>query len=564
MIRRVSLVSVPLALVVAASLAGCGGSKPAPATATGDPASGAALFREITDACKVTFRHHVTVGGKYALTELMGSGLAVFDADGDGRLDLYFADAGETKGRGAPDRLFLRLADGTYRDATEGAGLDTTGYGTGVAAGDVDNDGDVDLYVGNWGADALYLNDGTGRFTDVTSRSGIKGDSWTSSVAFVDFDLDGWLDLFVTHYLRYDPTKPCAQTSGRPDYCGPEAYDGIASTLYRNRGDGTFDDVTRAAGIDSVARHGLGVIVDDFNGDGWPDVYVANDGHANSLWINQKNGKFVDEALAMGVALNGSGVAQASMGVALGDVDFDGSLDLFVTNIVNESNILYLRAGKSHFRDATAAWGLAAPSRSHTGFGVAFFDADQDGDLDLAVLNGRVVRGEVLPGAAIDGHWNEYAERNQVFLNDGRGRFAEGGAGAFGQRVEVGRALAAADLDGDGDLDLVMTGVATAARVFENVRTSGHWLKVRARDERLKRDVFGARVVVQAGATRQQRVVGSATSYFTSCVTPVHFGLGEAKAVDRIEVVWPGGEVESFPGCAADAEIVITRGKGSR
>jgi hypothetical protein len=471
---------------------------------------------------------------------------------------------GATRGRAAPDRLFLRQEDGRYRDATEGAGLDQTGYGTGVAAGDVDNDGDVDLYVGNWGPDALYLNDGTGHFTDVTARAGIRGDAWTSSVAFVDYDLDGFLDIFVCHYVKFDPSTVCSQTSGKRDYCGPEAYEGESDTFYRNRGDGTFEDVSQRAGIRSVARNGLGVIVDDFDGDGWPDIYVANDGQANDLWINQKDGRFVDEALAMGVALNGAAVAQASMGVTLADVDGDGDRDLFITNIVNQSHILYRRIDRFGFQDATAACALSVPTRAHTAFGAVFFDADLDGDPDLAVANGRVARGPVLPGAGLGAHWNEYADRNQLVLNDGRGSFSEGSAGAFADHVEVGRALAAADLDGDGDLDLVMTGVGTPARIFENVQRGGHWLEVRVRDERLKRDAVGARVVVHAGGRTQQRLADPAVSYLTSCVTPVHFGLGTATSVDRIEVVWPGGQLEAFPGGPADREITLVRGSGTR
>lgn len=560
------LFTAPPVILVALSLFACAKpEQPRSARAAG-PLDHVAppIFREITEQVGLTFRHHVTVGGNYALTELMGSGCAIFDANGDGRLDLFFLDAGEQKERGAPDRLFLRTDDGRYRETTEIAGLDSRGFGTGVAAGDLDNDGDIDLYVGNWGGDALYLNDGSGRFTDVTTRAGIRNNRWTTSIALVDYDLDGFLDVYVTTYVRFEPTKECSVPNGRRDYCTPAAYDGDQDVLYHNRGDGTFEDVSSRSGIDTIARNGLGVIVEDFNADGWPDIYVANDGQVNDLWINQRGERFVDEALPMGIAVSGAGVPQASMGVTTGDVEGDGDLDLFITNIVNESNILYTRADPFGFRDSTMTSGLGVLSRAHTGFGAVLFDADHDADLDLAVANGRVSRGPVVPGAAIDSHWNDYADRNHFFVNDGSGTFAPGGAGAFGERVEVGRALGAADLDQDGDLDLVLTGVGTPARIFENTRESGHWLKVRARDGRLNRDALGARVIVLAGGRRQQRTVGSAVSYLTSCVAPVHFGLGTANDIDGIEVVWPGGEIEAFPGTPVDRLITVTRGGGQK
>jgi hypothetical protein len=565
--QRTAFLPVVAGLVVAITLAGCSRAGGASATGARDarPASkSAALYREVTAEVGLAFRHHVTVGGSYALPEIMGSGVAVFDADGDGRLDLYFLDAGEKKGQGAPDRLFLRTPEGKYRDATDGAGLDQNGYGTGVAAGDLDNDGDVDLYVGNYGPDELFLNDGAGRFTDATARAGIAGDRWTSSVGIADWDLDGFLDLWVVTYVKFDPAVQCTRLDGRRDYCPPKAYEGDVDVLYKNRGDAMFQDVTAAAGPAGVARNGLGVITDDFNGDGWPDVYVANDGQANDLWINQKNGKFADEALAWGVAVSGAGLSQASMGVALGDVDQDADLDLFVTNLVNETNTLYLRVDELGFGDGTARSRIAELSRPYTGFGAVFLDADRDGDLDLAVVNGRVERAPLFPGAAIDAHWNEYAERNQLLLNDGGGVFDEGGGGAFAGHAEIGRGLAAADLDGDGDLDLVVTNVSGPARIFDNVATSGHWLSVRTRDEQLKREVVGARIVVRAGGKAHRRVVGPASSYLTSCVTPAHFGLGDATQVDSIEVTWPGGAVEKFAGTPADREITVVRGKGQR
>jgi hypothetical protein len=409
------------------------------------------------------------------------------------------------------------------------------------------------------------MNDGTGRFTDVTARAGIKDDLWSASVAFLDYDLDGFLDIYVAHYVKFDPTKHCSAFRGRREYCGPEAFDGLPDMLYRNRGDGTFEDVSAKSGIDSVARNSLGVIVEDFNGDAWPDVYVANDGQANELWINQKNGRFVNEALGMGVAVNGSGAAQASMGVTMGDIEGDGDLDLFITNITNETHILYVRTDAFGFHDGTSGSALAPKTRPHTAWGTAFFDADHDGDVDLAIANGRVERVlPPLPGANVDPHWNEYADKNQFFLNDGHGVFVEGGAGDFGGPIEVFRALAAVDIDEDGDLDLITTGLSTPARIFQNQRTGGHWLKVRARDERLKRDVFNARIVVHAQGTTQQRTVQSAGSYITSCATPVHFGLGSAGSFDGIEVVWPGGEVEKFPGGPADRVLTLVRGAGTR
>jgi hypothetical protein len=493
------------------------------------------------------------------MPEILGGGVAVFDANGDGLLDLCFVDTGETRGKGAPDRLYLRTPDGKYRDATEGAGLDRDGYGVGVAAGDLDNDGDVDLYVTNWGPDALYLNDGKGRFTDVTKQAGIADDDWSSSVAFVDYDLDGFLDVYVANYLRFDRTKTC-WVRGRRDYCGPLVFEGLVNRLYRNRGDGTFEDTSRRSGIAAVARNSLGVIVEDFNDDGWPDIYVANDGQANELWINLKDGRFADHALAMGVAVNGHGAAQASMGLAMADIEGDGDLDLVTTNIVNESHTLFVRSDRYGFRDGTVRSGLAAATRDHTAWGTIFFDADHDGDCDLAIVNGRVAaRFPPLSEAEVSEHWNPYADRNQFFLNDGLGRFEERGAGDFERHVEVHRALAAADLDADGDLDLVTTAIGTPARVFDNVGASGSWLKVRVVDPRLRRDVFNARVRVRSGGCTQQRTVQSAVSYATSCLAPLHFGLGAATVVDAIEVGWPGGEVETFPGGPVNREITISR-----
>ena len=530
------------------------------------PKADGPLFREITEVSGVAFVHTVVPGGRFSLPEIMGSGLAVFDADGDGRLDLYFVDAGTTRGHGAPNRLYRQGEDGRFGEV-EHSGAEDAGYGMGVAVGDVDGDGDPDLYVGNWGPDALYLNRGGGMFEEATARSGIAGDAWTSSVAMLDYDLDGWLDLWVVHYVDVDPGKQCLGAQGRDDYCSPNVFDGVADTLYRNRGDGTFEDVSLRAGIAGAPANGLGVIVDDFDGDGWPDVYVANDGEANQLWLNQRDGTFVDEGLLAGAAVNSEGAAEASMGVVAGDVDGDGMTDLFMTHLANETNTLYLGRPGGTFRDGTHESGLTAASVPYTGFGTVLCDLDHDGDEDLVVVNGRVTHADAPhPRARLEAHWSFFAEPNQCFLNRGDGRFEDASArcGALAETVEISRGLAAADLDADGDLDLVVTNTRGPARLYENVAGSGGgaWLAVRAVEGQPPRDAVGARLAVRAGERTFRRTVRSSSSYMTSSLAPAHVGLGAVERYDGIEVTWPGGEREAFPGGEARGRVTLVRGAG--
>ena len=522
------------------------------------------LFENITAQSGVRFTHSVELTGQFRLPEIMGAGCAVFDANGDDRLDLYFTNAGRCDGKGAANQLYLQNSDATFRDATDASGLGDTGFGMGVAVGDIDNDGDLDVYVGNFGADALYRNDGKGRFTNVTQAAGIAAAPWTSSVGFFDYDADGWLDIFVVHYVADDLSRYCTNRQSRRDFCGPTIFEGIPDRIYRNRGNGTFEDRSTASGIASVASNGLGVLFEDFNDDGWQDVFIANDGEANHLWVNQQDGTFQETALSLGVAVNAHGTAEASMGVAAGDVDADGDLDLFMTHLLTESNTLYLGTGMA-FEDGSSRSGLANPSLVFTGFGTTFLDIELDGDLDLLIANGRVQQGSPDPGTTLQSPWDQYAETNQIFLGSGRGDFVDAttAESEFCRSAEVSRGLAVGDLDADGDLDVVIANCAGPAQIYRNIaERQGHWLTIRVIDPKLRRDVYGAVVRVHIGDKIHRRTVGPSNSYLSSSSPSLHFGLGSATTVTRIEVRWPGGAKESFAGGPVDRPLTLKRGAG--
>jgi hypothetical protein len=524
---------------------------------------------EIGAEAGLDFVHESGARGAHHMPEIMGGGVALFDAEGDGDFDVFCVNGNTTLPSQDPDpavssAFFRQEAPASFREATREAGLVTRHYGIGAAVGDVDNDGDEDLYVTHYGPNALFRNAGAGRFEENGARSGVAAGGWSSGAAFFDLDRDGFLDLYVVRYVEYR-SKTCYDHAGRPDYCGPKAFPPVHDLLFRNT-NGVFRDASRAAGVAEHAAAGLGVVCADFDEDGWQDVYVANDAYANLLWVNRRDGTLRDEALQRGVALNLNGQPQAGMGVVSDDFDGDQRLDLFVTHLRAETNALYLSRGAGGFRDGTGASGLGPASMPFTGFGVAALDLDRDADVDLVVANGAVFHRPRVAGVTVPAPWDEYAEPGLLHLNRGDGRFGDDGAlaGELASRPSVARGLAAGDLDGDGDPDLVVGSVAARVRLFRNDAPSAgrHWLALRCVHPGWRRDALGARVEIQAGGKRQVRVLSSSWSYASSSPPVAWFGLGECDAVEHVEVTWPDGTRERFLWPEVDRLHVLTHGTG--
>jgi hypothetical protein len=548
----------------------------------------AVRFERVNIAAGLDFTHTNGASAEKYLVETMGSGGAFLDFDNDGWLDVFLVDGGSfadarTDAR-AGHRLFRNRGNGTFDDVTAESGLRRSAYGMGACAGDVDNDGRTDLYITSAGAAALYRNTAAG-FVDVTAAAGAGSASWGTSCGFLDADRDGHLDLFVTNYLDAGRANNrfCGDSNKRLRvYCHPLVYQPQASTLYRGDGKGRFTDVSTRSGIAKFRGNGLGVAIADYDDDGWPDVFVANDAVPNFLFHNESASLkpraeadrilFSEVALASGVAVARDGKPRAGMGTDFGDYDGDGRLDLVVTNHEFETHSLFHNEGQGLFADATVEAGLSAATRPFVGFGAVFFDYDNDTRLDLAIVNGHVVDNTALvrPGSS-------HAQRRLLFNNrplgvaqgapsrvEGRGgRFVETGSQSGFDVASVGRTVIAGDIDNDGDLDLLVTNNGGAADLLRNDGGSRqNALVLKLIGSTANRDGLGARVRAVVGSAPQVREVKSGTSYLGQSDLRLHFGLGSATRVDRLEIRWPGGRTEPLSAIAANQIVTIREGEG--
>lgn len=543
----------------------------------------APIFTEVAEQVRLRFQHYNGMTGKFYLPEITGSGAALFDFDNDGDLDVFLVQGnvlepgtkpGETlfpwRGSEPPrGRLFRNdLTAGkdgrlTFTDVTQQSGIVANGYGMGAAVGDVNNDGLADLYLSNLGSNQLYLNKGGGKFVDFTKESGADDPRWTTSASFLDYDRDGWLDLMLVNYAEFSTNNSpnCYAATTARDYCTPRVFRSPGNRLLRNKGQGVFEDVTVSAGLDKEFGHGLGVVTTDFNGDDWTDIYVANDGDHNQLWTNQKNGKFVNDALLAGAAVNRNGQAEAGMGVDSADFDGNGTDDIFITHLMDETNTLYVNLGEALFEDRTRESGLGMPGRRFTGFGTFFFDYDNDGWLDLFAANGAV---QLLPDLVRKKDPFALGQPDQLFRNTGKGGFVEvvDEVGPEFQLLEVGRGAAFGDVDNDGDTDVLVSNNNGPVRLYLNqVGNRNHWLGLRLIDKS-GRDLLGAQVEIVIAKDRVlRRRVRTDGSYLSANDPRVLVGLGAATRVPLVRVRWPDGTSEEFKDLAVDKYTTLKRNR---
>jgi len=555
-------------IILSAVCMGCGCGRPSRPDAAAGPAPkppGPQWFADITEASGIRFTHRT--GTNYDMPDQVGSGIALFDFDQDGRLDVYCVQDGRG-GTGGRNQLFHQEADGRFRDVSAGSGADLAGRGMGAFAGDIDNDGLPDLVVTEYGAVRLLHNLGSGKFREMAAEAGIDDPRWAAPASFIDFDRDGWLDLVVGNYVDHDPTQVCHDAQGRQDFCAPAAFAPTSTRIWRNvtgrRGaPPRFEDRTEVSGLTRAPGVALGLLCADLDGDGWPDIFCADDGRANRLFVNQRDGTFREEAALRGLAYNAMGRPAANMGTAFADCDGDGLGDRFGTQPTGEVHSRVGQEQRGLFSDSVARSGLQDAGWRGTGFGTVFADLDADSWPDLAQVNGLVRRatpGQTPVGAGVDPWWGRYAQRAQLFANDGTGRFRDISAAnpAFCGEALIGRSLALGDLDGDGAPDLVTGNLGGPVRVHRNVVPArGHWLKLRLVDPAAGgRDAIGAEAVVVAGGRRHWALLQPATSYLSSHEPALHIGPGQEPGFPTVEVSRPGGAKERGPRRAARAPLV--------
>ena len=525
--------------------------------ATPWPLDAESRFVEVGAEAGLDFTHVNGMAGELWLAEIMGAGAAVLDFDGDGRVDIWLVQGGSLDDRSENlpcDRLYRNVSvagELKFEDITERTGVCAAGYGMGIATADVDKDGDLDVFVANLGPNQLFENLGDGRFRDTTADAGLTHDDWSVSASFADIDGDHLPDLYVANYVDWTVAdhKVCRDDAGAPSYCSPEVYTPSVDRLYRNLGGFEFVEIGNESGIAAVRGAGLGVIAHDFDEDRDIDFYVANDMNDNRLWVNQGGRRFVDNALLAGVAVNGDGNVEASMGIDAEDFDQDCDIDIFVTHLAAQTNTLYVNEGDGWFADGTNSRGVAAGSIPFTGFGTGWFDADNDGDLDLFAANGAVT---AIAGQDAGPLGLPLRQRNQFWRNDG-GRYTEVRIPAF-EPAEVSRGTAFADFDNDGDLDLLVTNNRGPARLYRNDSDGGRWIGL----ELVGDSASGSRVwleSVDCGARR----VSTDGSYASANDPRILFGLGTDSSARRVRVRWSDGEEKAYGPLAVDRYHTVIR-----
>ena len=528
----------------------------------GSAAAQPPIFVDATEEAGIHFKHSNGKTEHKHIIETMGSGVVFFDYDTDGDADLYFVNSGnipqekqDTEQAQLGNVLYRNEGDGRFTDVTETSGTGDTGYGMATAAGDIDNDGDADLYVANFGQDTLYRNNGDGTFTDITKAAGIDNDLWGIAAVYLDFDADGDLDIFVVNYLVYELSMPVTTFKGIVGYGHPRSYEGTPDVLYRNNGDGTFTNIAETAGVTNPTEgRGMAAVACDYDNDGLPDIYVANDTSRNFLYHNNGDGTFTDESLFIGVGYDEGGVAEGSMGVDSGDYNGDGWLDLIVAN--SEKATLYKNEEGLFFADATAESGLQQPTLPFVGFSPLFLDYDNDGYLDLFCANGH-------PQDVIEILMDHetYAQRDQMFQNRGDGTYADVSetAGAYFTETLVGRAAATADYDNDGDTDIVIMNSNQRAVLLRNDGgNQKNWLGIKLVGTQSNRDGIGAKVTISIGGITQIREVKSGSSYASGSDTRLLFGLGENQHIEKITIVWQSGTTQVLENVSINQTLTIT------